>query len=779
MRRLGAGFVTVLSVSALLGCQLSGDLTRADLSQLMPQPGSNPQIAQPASAERQVPAIRGSVRFPEVRKVQATTADLIKETAISLIDPVNNQTLNAVPSRADGSFDLVPPSAILQNKAYILEGAKGLNLSKPGSDAVRLRTLVWLNGQNWEGTSTPEIIIDPKTTAVAITSSLHPSDVSMTGTKDKVLVAGGLTAFQANPVFNNHPNSELIELAKAVQGTAAADKDPIAHISAIKPTLTAASAPSGAPGALIRLTGDGFYPFLGPTGTEVYFGTSLASVLVAEPRSLVVAVPATGGSITVKTPQGTTAALAFTLAVKSPLIITGMSASILQPAQSFTLFGEGFDPDKTKNKIYFGNLEGTVLEAAANSLVVKAPDGAETGYLQAKVTSVNPNPLSNKVFYELSPLRITEAPTTGFSLEEFSLKGKFPPQQGEVLFNDQVSAEILSWGEAEIKAIVPLRVPTGPIFVKQGTSKAASPQNYTPKDGQVSNWRRIINYDYNSYYNSWTTLNYIYTMSYSGSVYRMQFDASGNASNATDVGRLNIPGQIHPSHTSRRFGNFIYFVGDYFGDNRRVWIADVDANGVTGNFRQHSNLIFESGAGASAWGTNQIIKVKNRMYVFSVGRNDYGPSMNRGQWIALNADGSTNGGWNDAGVAVGNGLDGELLVVGKKVWRIAGYQRTNDTVFANIDDNANVGAFNNGGPSLPWGCEGAGATIVGKYVYVMTGCGQGARAEILDVNGSLGAWENISGPGLAFGDWHTDTMHHRKNFVYFLHRSGLYQADVQ
>ncbi|MBM3274788.1 MAG: hypothetical protein FJZ00_06525, partial [Candidatus Sericytochromatia bacterium] len=634
-----------------MGCQLSGDLTRANLSGLAPQPGGNAEIAAPVSEVRQVPAIRGRVAFPEPRKVQATTADLIKETAISLIDPVTNQTLTAIPSKADGTFNLIPPSNILLNKGYVLEGAKGTNLSKPGNDSVRLRTLVWLNGQNWEGVSTPETIIDPKTTAVAITASLHPADVTMLGTKDKVLVAGGLTAFQNSPTFNNHPNSELIELAKAVQGTAAADKDPVANLSAIKPSLTGSSAPSGAPGSLIRLTGDGFYTYLGATGTEVYFGSTLASVMVAEPRSLVVAVPATGGNITVKTPQGTTSPLSFSLVVPQPLVITGMSASILQPNQTFTLFGAGFDPDKTKNKVYFGNLEGSVVEAAANSLVVKAPDGAETGYLQTKVTSVNPNPLSNKVYFELTPLRITEAPTTGFALEEFTLKGKFPPQVGEVLFNDKTSAEIVSWSESVITGVTPLRVETGPIFVKQGTSKAASPQNYTPKNGDVSNWRRIINYDYNSYYNSWTTLNYIYTMSYSGAVYRMQFDANGGASNTTDVGRLNIPGQIHPSHTSRRIGKYVYFVGDYWGDNRRVYIADVDNNGVTGNFRQHSSLIFASGAGAGDWGTNQVIQVRNRMYVFSVGRNDYGQSMNRGQWISLNADGSTSGAWNDAGVA--------------------------------------------------------------------------------------------------------------------------------
>lgn len=71
-----------------------------------------------------------------------------------------------------------------------------------------------------------------------------------------------------------------------------------------------------------------------------------------------------------------------------PPVITAIDKSSASVGDTIVLTGDGFDPDKTKNSVKFGDVEAEVVFASATGLVIKVPAGA-SGSPQITVTSQN------------------------------------------------------------------------------------------------------------------------------------------------------------------------------------------------------------------------------------------------------------------------------------------------------------------------------------------------------------------------------------------------------
>jgi streptogramin lyase len=83
-----------------------------------------------------------------------------------------------------------------------------------------------------------------------------------------------------------------------------------------------------------------------------------------------------------------------------PPVITAIDKTSAGAGDQITLTGDGFDPDKTKNTVKFGDVEAVVISATATQLVVEVPAGA-SGTPQITVTSENKT--SNYAELEITP----------------------------------------------------------------------------------------------------------------------------------------------------------------------------------------------------------------------------------------------------------------------------------------------------------------------------------------------------------------------------------------
>ncbi|MBM3268234.1 MAG: IPT/TIG domain-containing protein [Candidatus Sericytochromatia bacterium] len=721
------------------------------------------------------PVLRGRVIFPEgaARRTQATTDDIIKGATLSLIDPATNRSVGATVARTDGSFDLIPPQGLVAGTPYLLEGAKGLRNGNPGGDAVRLRSLVIFNGGSWDAISTPSIVVDALTSAVAITQGLFPGDITRAGTMNKVQTSNGLTGLRAAPAWATHPDIELLRTAQAIRAYAGADMDPVAALTAIKPVLTATAPNSGRPGDLVQIAGDGFAAY--PGGTTVFFGAATASILVAEPKLLVVTVPNATGDVKVQTAQGASGTLPFSVVSTGQVIIRNISPSSVIPGQTMTIYGDGFDPDRTKNDVFFGFTKVTPTTASANSLVVGVPGSATSGLLTVRT----PVSTSNSVYFDVAYF-IAAAPTTGLSLQEATLQGLFPAQEGSVYFNG-VKAEVVSWSATEIKVTIPTGVTTGPISVQTAAGSTITGPIYAPKNGSLGAWAMVAgtNRDNNSYFGAWVTSNSLYLADHDSTVLRVSLQANGDVAGVQSVGRLGLP-RAHPVKNYLTVGNFVYFAGDYAGDNRRVWRAPIGADGSTGNFSVFNSLTAGSGPSDGDWGTTALYRVKNRLYGMRMDRNDYRMAESEVAPI-LDAAGNI-GSWSGVGrLNASNGyLLGDMVLLGSRLVRLGGWNDNQNASYTTFDASGVITNSWSSFSSVPGNNStqnGISAAIVGNYLYIVRSEQNAWYRAPIQAGDSIGSWTQMPG-NLPNTEYHTDRMFVRGDFAYYYGRYGLAKAPI-
>ncbi len=93
-----------------------------------------------------------------------------------------------------------------------------------------------------------------------------------------------------------------------------------------------------------------------------------------------------------------------------PPVITAIDKTEAGAGDLITLTGDGFDPDKTKNTVKFGDVEAVVISATATELVVEVPAGA-SGTPQITVTSEDKT--SNYADLEITPKIINMSAIVG------------------------------------------------------------------------------------------------------------------------------------------------------------------------------------------------------------------------------------------------------------------------------------------------------------------------------------------------------------------------------
>jgi hypothetical protein len=146
-----------------------------------------------------------------------------------------------------------------------------------------------------------------------------------------------------------------------------------------QPTITAVSPEQGTAGTEIRIDGSGFQ-----SGATIRFGSADAPFVELEGSALFAAAPAgiTGGTtydIVVRNPDGgsATRSAAFTAVAPVAARINGVTKPTGLPGMTVIIEGSAFgdDPTLSQGKVFFGNDDGSVLEAVVADPVNDWTDG--------------------------------------------------------------------------------------------------------------------------------------------------------------------------------------------------------------------------------------------------------------------------------------------------------------------------------------------------------------------------------------------------------------------
>lgn len=319
MARLKVVFSLLLTVLMLVGCPRSL-VTPPSVSPIAAQPAplSDPAHAREDSgASTAATPIRGRLEVPTGMRISATTGDLLASASVTLMEH-GGYAITSGLTNGTGAFDLAPVGFIpASGSTYVLEIAKSLNSAAPGKVMARFRTILKWVGNGWHSinstTLNAPIVINPLTTAVALESALDPVNVAPENTAGKVNAGVTPAVLAATPVYTNHPNTQIQDLATNLVSYLTGDLDPTAQVSGLVPAISSLSMEGGNPGEVMTVYGTGFSPVLG--ANTVLFSTATASVFVATPNLLIVGIPtgAVTGNVTVKTQFGTSPGVSFTV----------------------------------------------------------------------------------------------------------------------------------------------------------------------------------------------------------------------------------------------------------------------------------------------------------------------------------------------------------------------------------------------------------------------------------------------------------------------------------
>ncbi|MBU6428526.1 MAG: IPT/TIG domain-containing protein, partial [Cyanobacteria bacterium REEB65] len=342
-----------------------------------------------------------------LRRVQATSADVVTGATVTLLGP-GNQAVATGLTDASGNWSLsLSGFAPANNGTYVVEVVKGLQTNSPGQPAARFRTIVeyttsgatsgWLSCTN--STLGGQIVIDANTTAVALEIALD-STLSPTLAIGKVS-AGPPSTLNSTPSFPNHPDTEITALASDLTTYLTNNLDPVGSVAAIKPTI-ALNTTQGFPGTLVTITGQGFSPVSG--GNTVTFGSAVANVYLATATELIASVPAgaSSGNVTVATARGGTSnGVYFTVTagvtvavnpsgITAPYYVAG-AETVPQPgARNVTLY-------PGTSQIVFSTGQAATFVVAANGTVDGTLSngalvgGANTVTFQTTTLTIQPN----------------------------------------------------------------------------------------------------------------------------------------------------------------------------------------------------------------------------------------------------------------------------------------------------------------------------------------------------------------------------------------------------
>jgi hypothetical protein len=740
-------------LSLLLGCSGGGTVAGGASVQGSAVP--------PATTGEALPGIRGSVDLsalsagPSSRAVAALPSEIIRAATLVMIDPETNRTLSATVTRADGSFDLVPPVGLVAGNVYVLEASKAVGAIGGVQTNLRVRTMLRIASGRWTSISGSGIRIDPFTTAVALASQQNPDAVPWVRTMGKVLVTSEGSMFDGNIVYEGVSDADLLNLVLTIRNLLGADLDPVANTRSLRPVISGVSRPKGRPGEQLIIEGEGFSPF--PSDLTVAFGSVGATVRSARSNRVVVDVPDAAGivSLTVRTRLGLSNSIQFTVDNDPLVVVSAALPAAGLPGTVINIAGSGFDENKALNEVYFGLTKVIPITASPNLLIVKVPDGAATGQIFVKSPLGTSNPL-----YFMVPYRIDACPVSGMPKSQITIQGAFPVATGSISFNG-TAGTVARWTTSRVVANVPSGFSPGAVVLTSGAVVIDGPV-FKLKDGNLGAWNVVpaTSRDGSSYMSSWQLPGATYLKGYYNSgILRLTYGTNGDVASVTNVGSLGL-GYNHYMKGGIVIGGWGYWFNDYSSYSAGVnyaWRAPVSGD-VMGSFSQ-----FQTIGSANSW--MEALVLGGRLYLVDMyGGNTY--------WAAINNDGSY-GGWTNIGGLTGDVRHGGLVRVGNWVYRIGGMNDAYGIARAPIGNGDTLGSFSRYG-LMPDNFYGASAVVVGKYLYAMASqANSWCRAEI-DADGNLGGWVLQAG-GMPNTEYHADRSWVQGDYVYFFSRYGLAQ----
>ncbi|GHA39586.1 hypothetical protein GCM10007103_21190 [Salinimicrobium marinum] len=224
-----------------------------------------------------------------------------------------------------------------------------------------------------------------------------------------------------------------------------------------KPSIEIIDPIAGLIGDTLSITGNHFD--LVNSRNKVFFGNTGANVIESNREVVKVLVPEniqnTSESISIN-------AQLQTVVSDTPFRLLEPEISSVSPLNAtfrdeLTITGKNFDIEKTRNKVYFGNIEATITYADRNILKVLVPDDLESSSEPIKVIAQ----LQEVVFkynFQLTQPEISFVPQDVFANQEITIKGAFfhPVLEKNKITIEEVNAEVTSGDTKSINTKVPL-----------------------------------------------------------------------------------------------------------------------------------------------------------------------------------------------------------------------------------------------------------------------------------------------------------------------------------
>jgi RHS repeat-associated protein len=219
---------------------------------------------------------------------------------------------------------------------------------------------------------------------------------------------------------------------------------------------------TGVVGTQVTINGSGFRSSQG--SNSVTFNNNTASIVSWSDTQIVATVPASAktGPVTI---TGSNQDVVFTL--PSP-VVTSLSPSTGPNGTSVQIIGSGFGASQGSSTVTFNGVAATATAWSDTSITAAVPSTATSGVVVVKVGGISS--VSNTSFSVPPPHVSSVTPNVGTAGTQITVTGSgFHATQGpgNVVFNNNTTATIISWSDTQIVATVPVGASTGAMTVWQ------------------------------------------------------------------------------------------------------------------------------------------------------------------------------------------------------------------------------------------------------------------------------------------------------------------------
>ena len=359
----------------------------------------------------------------------------------------STQISAVVASGSSGDVSVTSPGGTGVLSGFSLLPLPVIGSLVPGSGAVG--AIVTINGDNFNTTASHNLVQFNGTTAVVSNST--PDGKKLTTTVPLGATTGPVT-LTLNGVTVQSPSNFTVYPT---------------------PTLTEFSPLSGAPGAVVIITGTNF----GPSPTVSFNGIN-ATITSSNSTSIRTSVPsgAATGKISVTTRSVPIISTVDFIVVALPTI-SGFAPNTGAEGTTVTITGTNFSNTPSENIVSFNGTNASVTYSTDTNITTTVPVGATTGLISVRVSGVTVSTSSNFVVLE-TPTLSGFSPGNGAVGATIVISGTNFSGSPSVSFNG-VAASVVSSNTTSITTVVPAGALTGPISIASSGLTITSSSNFT------------------------------------------------------------------------------------------------------------------------------------------------------------------------------------------------------------------------------------------------------------------------------------------------------------